>query len=46
MSSSRSTSDRFFPSCSIKGGKRASFGNLTQTITDNRDIQFGAKLVF
>lgn len=31
---------------SIKGGKRASFGNLTQTTTDNRDIQFGAKLVF
>jgi len=23
-----------------------SFGNITQTTTDNRDIQFGAKLVF
>jgi hypothetical protein len=31
---------------SIKGGKPASFGNLTQTSTDNRDIQFGEKLVF
>ena len=24
----------------------ASFGNITQTLTDNRDIQFGLKLVF
>jgi len=24
----------------------ASFGNITQMITDNRDIQFGAKLIF
>jgi len=31
---------------SIKRGKRASFDSLTQTTTDNRDIQFGGKLVF
>jgi len=24
----------------------ASFGNITQTTTDNRDIQFGAKFIF
>jgi len=26
--------------------KTGSFGNITQTVTDNRDIQFGAKFIF